>query len=597
MNGSRRSLCRATAASALALVGLALGAPGAVGAQTTKPQLYRDDAVLVGFKPGVPAKRQKAIAGTGAMRSRRLAPTIRIVHVHRGHVHRAVRMLRHRQGVRYAEPDYLMREAAAPNDPSFRLQWGLANTGQVVNGNPGTPGADERALPAWTVTTGDPSVVIGETDSGIDYRHPDLAGNVWSNPGGIGGCVAGTHGYNVVAGTCDPMDDDTRFGGHGTHVAGIMGAVGNNGIGVTGVNWTTSILPVKFLNSSGSGPTSRLISALDWLVQAKQAGVNLRVVNDSATFVGTPYSQALSDEIDQLGANDILFVTAAGNTADNNDDPSVRRYPCGYGRPNEICVAASDQKDRLPSWANYGPNTVDLAAPGNNIYSTLRNGTYGYIRGSSMASAEVSGAAALILSNGYRSATALKADILNSVDRLPSLSGLVRTGGRLDICRALPSCFGKTTVGGTGESLPANRKRVNRYSLTQTGTVRKLSLYLQPTPTAGSQTIKGVIYSDLNGAPGALLETTNKLVFHSTDAKGWYDLKLSTPVTLLPGKYWIGFLAGGTSKVAATRWDSGKSNRVTNTNSYKSGPSNPFGTSTSTDQRQMSLYAVFTPLA
>src|SRR5207244_5543762 len=163
---------------------------------------------------------------------------------------------------------------------------------------------------------------------------------------------------------CDPMEARTRYGGHGTDVAGIMGAVGNNLIGVSGVNWTTSILPVKFLDSKGSGSTSRLIAALEWLIQAKQAGVNVRVVNDSATFVGTAYSQALSDEIDKLGANDILFVTAAGNTGDNNDDPSLRRYPCGYDRPNEICVAASDQKDRLPSWANYGPNTVDLAAPG-----------------------------------------------------------------------------------------------------------------------------------------------------------------------------------------------------------------------------------------
>src|SRR5207247_2039080 len=134
-------------------------------------------------------------------------------------------------------------------------------------------------------------------------------------------------------------------------------------------------------------------------------GVNVRVVNDSATFVGTAYSQALSDEIDVLGANDILFVTAAGNTGDNNDNTAVRRYPCGYNRPSEICVTASDQQDRLPSWANYGPNTVDLAAPGDNIYSTLRNGTYGYVSGGSMASPQVAGTAALILAGGYQSAT------------------------------------------------------------------------------------------------------------------------------------------------------------------------------------------------
>jgi subtilisin family serine protease len=374
-----------------------------------------------------------------------------------------------------------------------------------------------------------------------------------------------------------------------------MGAVGDNLIGVSGVNWTTSILPVKFLSSSGSGPTSRLIAALEWLVQAKQAGVNVRVVNDSATFVGTAYSQALSDEIDKLGANDILFVTAAGNTGDNNDDPSLRRYPCGYDRPNEICVAASDQKDRLPKWANYGPNTVDLAAPGNNIYSTLRNNTYGYVKGSSMASAEVSGAAALILSSGDRSTTVLKADILNNVDVLPSLSGLVRTAGRLDICKALPACFGKTTVGASGESLTADRKRVNGYSLAEAATVTNLSVYLKPTSTAGSQTLKGVIYADSNGAPGALLASTNELVFHSTDAKGWYDLTLPAPVALQPGNYWIGLIAGATSKVAAIRFDTVAASRAFNTNAYTAGPSDPFGSNTSTDSRQMSLYGVFTP--
>jgi thermitase len=577
------------------LAGLALVAlPGSAWARASERQPYRDGALLIGFKPGVSANRQKAIAAADATRSRPLTPTIRLLHVRRGHVPAAVRALRQRRGVRYAEPDYLMREAAAPNDFSFGLQWALENTGQSVNGSYGTAGADDRVLPAWGATTGDASVVIGETDSGVDYLHPDLAANVWSNPGGIGGCPVATHGYNFVAGTCDPMDDETKYGGHGTHVAGIMGAVGNNLIGVSGVNWTTSILPVKFLTSSGSGSTSRLIASLEWLIQAKQAGINVRVVNDSATFVGTAYSQALSDEIDKLGANDILFVTAAGNTGDNNDDPALRRYPCGYDGPNEICVAASDQKDRLPSWANYGPNTVDLAAPGNNIYSTLRNDTYGYVKGSSMASAEVSGAAALILSSGYRSATALKADILDNVDVLPSLSGRVRTGGRLNVCQALPACFGKMTVGANSESFKADRKRVNRYPLPEAATVSGLSVYLKPTSTAGSQTLKGVVYADSNGAPGALLASTNELVFNSTDVKGWYDLTLPAPVTLQPGDYWIGLFAGGTSGVAGIRWDSVAASRISNSNTYTSGPRNPFGSGT-TDDRQMSLYAVFTP--
>ncbi len=360
--------------------------------------------------------------------------------VPRGEVSAVIRRLKRDPAIRYAEPDYVMQAAGVPNDPKFALQWGLQNTGQSVDGTVGTSGADEDVVPAWSVTTGSSSIVVADADTGVQYTHPDLAANMWSNPGGVGGCPAGTHGFDVIAGEspCDPMDDDTTYNGHGTHVAGIIGAVGNNGVGVTGVNQTVSIMAVKWLDSDSSGLTSNLIAALQLVIEAKKAGQNIRVVNDSSTFEGTAYSQALSDEIDQLGANDILFVTAAGNTGDNND--VTPRYPCDYERPTEICVAASNQKDSLPGWANYGPTTVDLAAPGSNIYSTLRGGSYGYISGSSMAAAEVSGAAALILSVGYQSVAALKADILDNVDPIPSLRGLVRTGGRLDVCAAVPGC-------------------------------------------------------------------------------------------------------------------------------------------------------------
>jgi subtilisin family serine protease len=554
--------------------------------------------VIVGFHAGASGPK-RAPAVVGSNRVTRLAPGVSLVHVRHNEVLPTVRRLDRAQGIRYAEPDYRMREAGLPNDPSFGLQWPFQNTGQTINGTTGSAGADEGVVPAWDVSTGDASVVVGVTDSGLDYQHPDLAANVWSNPGGIGGCPAGSHGYSVVAGTCDPMDDETRYGGHGTHVAGIIGATGNNHVGVAGVNWNTTLLPVKVLNSQGNGTTSQLITALDWLIGAKQAGVNVRVINDSATFVGTAYSQALSDEIDRLGANNILFVTAAGNTGDNNDDPSLRRYPCGYDRPNELCVTASNQRDKLPSWANYGQNTVDLAAPGANVFSTLRGGTYGYMSGGSMAAAEVSGAAALILPTGDQSVTELKADILDHVDVLSSLSGLVRTGGRLDICQALTACrtatFGKTSVGAHGDGLTADRKRVNAYSLGEAGTLKKLRVYLRPTGTAGQQVIKGVIYRDAGGAPGSLLASSNEIVFHSTDPAAWYDLPLAAPLALPPGTYWIGLLSGKTARVAKFRWDSVSASRISNVNSYASGPSNPFGSPASTDAEQMSLYAVYSP--
>jgi thermitase len=451
-----------------------LAAPPGTGAHslaappgTGHPARYRPGVVLIGFRPGVsPLQRLRIEQGVGARPGRPLAAldtatsaeralTHRIgpsflLHVARGRVLAAVDSLRREsRWVRYAEPDYILAASGqspgtVPDDSFFDLQWGSLNTGQNVNGVSGTPGADDRATEAWNVTTGSRAIVIGEPDTGVDYTHPDLAPNIWSNPGGIGNCPAGTHGFDVVDSTtpCDPMDEDTDYNGHGTHVAGIMGAVGNNATGVAGMNWRTTILPVKWLSTeNATGTTDQLISALNLLLAAKQAGVNIRVVNDSSVYYGTAYSQALSDEIDELGANGILFVTAAGNSGEDMDANSAYvRYPCAYDRPTEICVTASDQNDALPSWANYSPNLVDLAAPGDNIYSTLRNGGYGYISGGSMAAAQVSGAAALILSARDMSPTALKADILDNVDQLPALSGKVRTGGRLDVCAAMPGC-------------------------------------------------------------------------------------------------------------------------------------------------------------
>jgi hypothetical protein len=339
---------------------------------------------------------------------------------------------------------------ARPNDPFFPLQWGDSNTGQSVptqNANEelgssqkGTPGADDRALSAWDVSTGTRSAVIGELDSGAQYTHPDLAANIWTNPGNIGGCPAGTHGFDAIKGSCYPQDEDEAYGGHGTHVAGIIGAVGNNGLGVTGMNWVTSILPVKWVQAAGA-ETDDLLRALQWLLAVSKEGVNIRVVNDSLTFYGTAYSPAVKKAIEALGERNILFVAAAGNTGNNNDEEAVRRYPCGYDLPNEICVTAIDNRDELPKWANYGPHTVDLAAPGESIYSTLREGKYGYLSGGSMASAQVSGAAALILSvEPSLTATEVKADLLGSVRALPSLEGKVITGGTLDVCRAMPGC-------------------------------------------------------------------------------------------------------------------------------------------------------------
>lgn len=423
------------------IIGSVFAAP-----RNDSPAPFRPGVVLVGFRPSVTESQKSSVIGVaGANELKRIGVGVHVLKVIPGFEVRVVQFLKSFPEILYAELDYQQRvNGDVPNDMSFGNQWAMLNTGQVLNGYGGVPGDDNKAVPAWSITTGSPSVVVAVLDSGTQYSHPDLFVNMWNNPGGIGGCAAGTHGFNVLTGTCDPMDDETFFGGHGTHVSGLLGAVGNNGAGVTGVAWTTSIMAVKWVSADANGFTSDLITASDWVIAAKQAGVNVRIINDSATFPGTGFSQALSDEIDLLALNDILFVTAAGNSAQDND--SVPRYPCSYARPNMICVAALDMDNSLWVASDWGRTTVQLAAPGANIYSTLRQSNYGYVSGGSMSSPQVAGTAALILSLGYQSVSSLRSMILNNVDVDPLLSAKVSTSGRLNVCKAVPGCSAAVTA-------------------------------------------------------------------------------------------------------------------------------------------------------
>ncbi|HWX74470.1 MAG TPA: S8 family serine peptidase, partial [Solirubrobacteraceae bacterium] len=205
--------------------------------------------------------------------------------------------------------------ALSPNDPEFGVQWADENAGQLIPQQTipsealgpalaATPFADDGATDAWSLTRGSASIVIGEVDTGVDYEHPDLAANIWSNPGGIGGCAPLTHGFDVLGGAleaCNPRDEDTTYSGHGTYVAGIMGAVGNNGVGIAGTNWETTILPVKWIdNAEPEGTAPNLIAAINALINAKKAGVNIHVVNDSATYAGMAGSAALKKAIEEL---------------------------------------------------------------------------------------------------------------------------------------------------------------------------------------------------------------------------------------------------------------------------------------------------------
>ena len=405
---------------------------------------YVPGRLLVKFRPGADGAARAAVATElGATTLRRFTLIdAECMKLGAGvSVEQAVERLRGRPGVEYAEPDYELRVEGAPNDEWFPYLWSLDNTGQTG----GTPGADIHAVQAWDVFTGDPHLKIGVIDTGIDYTHHDLVANVWTNPGEIpdngldddgNGYVDDVHGYDFANGDGDPFDDHS----HGTMVAGIIAGKGDNLIGVPGVCWQAQLVAIKVITYNGYGTIDAAIAGLEYAVT-----LGIKLTNNS--YVAQSYSQALLDAINAARAAGCLFVAAAGNGGSNNDqDP---RYPASYNSANIIAVTSSDNVDGVALGANYGPTSVDLAAPGVDIISTFPDSMYRTMSGTSMATAYVTGVCALAMGQHPElTAPEIKGRVLAAVDVEPYLTRKVLTNGRLNAFTATVADVGPETISG-----------------------------------------------------------------------------------------------------------------------------------------------------
>lgn len=415
----------------------ALARAKGVAAAKVRAAAHHPARLIVRFKDDVTAEAEEnahALAGTHSHKKLKKAGRLEVRARHAGKsIEQTIADYEATGLVEYAEPDYVVQVHRAPNDPAYLAGqlWGLNNTGQ----SGGLTDADADAPEAWD-TRMISSTIVAVIDTGIRYTHEDLQGNMWRNPNEIpgnrkdddgNGYIDDVFGINTITGGGNPMDDD----GHGTHVAGTIGAVGNNAKGSTGVAWTVKLMACKFLDGSGSGYTSDAIEAIDY---ARSKGA--KILNNS--WGGGGYSQALYDAINRARSAGMIFVAAAGNEGSNNDSTTV--YPANYALDNIVSVAATTRGDRLASFSNYGATRVELGAPGEDIYSTssASDTSYTTMSGTSMATPHVSGALALLRTH-FPADTRVQqiARLLNSVDPVPALQGKTSTGGRLNVQRAL----------------------------------------------------------------------------------------------------------------------------------------------------------------
>lgn len=517
---------------------------GTACSETSSAARYKQGELIVRFKD--PARAAKTLS---AHKSSRLHSYTGMKYEHvrlptGTSVQDALVAYRKDSNVLYAEPNYRVRKAAIPSDPQYGSQWNLP----LIS-----------APTAWDRFIGSKQIVVAVLDTGVAYTHPDLVDNLWTNPGEIpnngidddgNGIVDDYYGanYGGTRGTGDPWDDDTSDS-HGTHLSGIIGAVGNNALGVSGINWTVKVMAVKFLHGSeGSGELSDVLKAIDYALSKQAKIINLSFeVDEDPTLIND--IKSLREAITTADKAGVLVVSAAGNSASNLD--TVNIYPASIRLPNNISVAAATRNDTLASYSDYGRHVVDLAAPGgvttgssNAVLSTvwLNNGSllYRSLAGTSAAAPHVSGALALVWGSAPTlSHYQVKARILNGVDTVSSYSTTI-TGGRLNLAKALtvgelPAIFNVSPYSIPAEGATISITGANFGS--SSGTLRLGSLQIATSSwndTAITAFVPGTAQSgqlQVNGAGAAFPVTVNGAAVQLTATPSSGTVPLSVTIT------------------------------------------------------------------
>ncbi|MFT7484935.1 MAG: subtilisin family serine protease [Candidatus Paceibacteria bacterium] len=485
---------------------------------------FDPSTMLVRFKANqseVERENLRQTVGAGGLRKFQLVDGLELINV-RIDMDLAIGLLR--PHVEYAEPNWVQRTNQTPNDTYIGLQWGVNNTGQAINGTTGINDADIDGYEAWDILNSAAGVAVAIIDTGTDWDHEDLAGNIWSNPGEIAGngidddgngYVDDVRGWDFYSNDSNPDDAE----GHGSHTAGTVGAVGNNGVGVAGVAWQCELVPLRFLGPQG-GYTSDAILAVQYCTST-----GIRISNNS--WGGGGFSQGLYDAINASKSIGHVFVAAAGNDGTNND--VLPHYPSNYNLDNIISVAATDNTDVLVdegTWgSNYGATTVDIGAPGLNIASTWVNNGYVWNSGTSMATPHVTGVAVLLLAQNPGWTYSQIINRLYSTARpLSSLSGKCTTGAMLNAYDALnggggPDVTPPSNPAGLGATAGDGSVSLN-WNNNGEGDLAGYRVYRSTSSGGGYSDISGLIGSSAYNDNAVANGTTYYYVVTAEDTSG-----------------------------------------------------------------------------